>query len=154
MQLQAIWSQISKEEKRSIYFFTLVVVFLLPPFHFVLRMQRELQSGRHRMAFELLSGGRLSIAPRGIFFPRFWVLVVFFVVIVIVSIYLHTNLMDHLKPAPYMNLFSNLILTRLLLYYALAGECLFWYSHALNELKRECMAAERVSFKDLDKSRA
>lgn len=139
--------------KDIIYFLILKVIFLLPPFHFILRMQRELQAGRHRMGLELLSGGRLSIAPRGIFFPRFWVLLVFFVVIVSLSIYLHTNLMDHLKPAPYMNLFSNLILTRLLLYYALAGECLFWYSHALNELKRECLAAERVSFQGTDESR-
>jgi len=139
--------------KDIIYFIILKNIFLLPPFHFVLTMQRELQAGRHRLALELFSGGRLSVAPRGTFFPRFWVLLLFFVVIVSISIFLHTNLMDHLKPAPFMNLFSNLILTRLLLYYALAAECLFWYYRSLNELKRECLAAERIRFDNKGESR-
>jgi hypothetical protein len=140
--------------KDIIYFFILKVAFVLPPFHFVLTMQRELQAGRHRLALELLNGGRMSVAPRGTFFPRFWVLLLFFAVIVSISIFLHTNLMDHLKPAPFMNLFSNLILTRLMLYYALAAECLFWYYRALNELKRECLAAETIRFDGKGVSRA
>ncbi|MDQ3012577.1 MAG: zf-HC2 domain-containing protein [Acidobacteriota bacterium] len=140
--------------KDIIYFFILKVVFLLPPFHFVLTMQRELQAGRHRLALGLFSGDKLSVTPRGAFFPRFWVLLLFFVVIVSISIFLHTNLMDHLKPAPFMNLFSNLILTRLMLYYALAAECLFWYYRALNELKRECLAAERIQFNGKGESQA
>ncbi len=139
--------------KDIIYFLILETIFLLPPFHFVLTMQRELQAGRHRLALGLFSGDRMSVTPRGAFFPRFWVLLLFFVVIVSISIFLHTNLMDHLKPAPFMNLFSNLILTRLMLYYALAAECLFWYYRALNELKRECLAAERIRFDGKGESR-
>lgn len=138
--------------KDIIYFLILEVIFLLPPFHFVLTMQRELQAGRHRMALGLLGGDRLALAPRGAFFPRFWVLLLLFGLIVGISVFLHTNLMDHLKPAPFMNLFSNLILARLALYYALAAECLFWYYRALNELKRECLAAERIRFDDKGKA--
>jgi hypothetical protein len=140
--------------KDIIYFIILKIIFLLPPFHFVLAMQRELQAGRHRPALGLLGGDKLGVAPRGVFFPRFWALMVFFVVIVSISVFLHTNLMDHLKPSPFMNLFSNLILTRLALYYALAAECLFWYHRALNELRRECLVAERIQFDGKGESRA
>jgi hypothetical protein len=140
--------------KDIIYFLILKIIFLLPPFHFILTMQRELQAGRHRLALGLLGGDRLAPTPRGTFFPRFWVLMLFFVVIVSISIFLHTNLMDHLKSAPFMNLFSNLILTRLMLYYALAAECLFWYYRALNELKRECLVAERIRFDGKGESNA
>src|SRR5262249_25695464 len=109
------------------YFIFLAFVFLLLPFHFVLVMQRELQAGRHRNALDLLTGGKMSVAPRGTFFLRFWLLVLLFAIVLGISLFLHHNLMDHLKPAPYMNLFSNLILVRLILYYAMAGECLAWY---------------------------
>jgi DNA-binding winged helix-turn-helix (wHTH) protein len=126
------------------YFLILETLFLLPPFHFVVAMQRELQMGRHGAALELLSGHRHGIAPWGAIFPRFWVLALVLAVIVGISVFLHHNLMSNLKPGPYMNLFSNLILVRLILYYVLAGECLAWYYQALNNLKRECLLAERV----------
>lgn len=132
--------------KDIIYFLILEIIFLLPPFHFVLVMQRELQAGRHVATLGLLSGDRFSVAPRGLFFPRFWALMLAFVSIVAISVFLHTHLMDRLKPEPYMNLFSNLVLARLALYYALAAECLFWYYRSLNELKRECLVAERIRF--------
>jgi hypothetical protein len=132
--------------KDIVYFLALETLFLLPPFHFVVAMQRELQAGRHRLASGLLSGDRLSVAPRGVIFPRFWVLALLLVVIVSVSVFLHHNLMSNAQPSPYLNLFANLIMARLILYYALATECLAWYYRALNELKRECLAAERIRF--------
>ena len=128
------------------YFIFLKSVFLLPPFHFVLVMQRELRAGRYRNALGLLTGDKFSVSPKGVFFLRLGVLALIFAVIIGISVFLHHNLMDHLRPAPYMNLFSNLILVRLILYYMLAGECLAWYYRSLNELKRECLMAERVWF--------
>lgn len=128
------------------YFIFLKFIFLLLPFHFVLVMQRELKAGRHRNALALLIGNKLAVSPRGAFFLRLGVLALIFAVIIGISVFLHHNLMDHLRPAPYMNLFSNLILVRLILYYMLAGECLAWYYRSLNELKRECLMAERVWF--------
>ncbi len=47
-----------------------------------------------------------------------------------------------------MNLFTNLLQTRLALYFALGLECVVWYARALNEMKRECLAAERIRFDD------
>ncbi len=126
------------------YFIFLMFVFLLLPFHFVLVMQRELQDGRSHSALDLLNGNKLSVAPRRVLFLRFWLLGLLFALILAISLFLHHNLMSILKPAPYMNLFSNLILMRLILYYLLAGECLAWYYRSLNELKRECLMSEGV----------
>lgn len=127
------------------YFLVLNMIFLLPAFHFVLTMQREMRNGRHRPVFRLLNRDKLSVRPRGVIYPNVGILSLTLAVVVAVSLFLHHNLMNNLKPAPYMNLFSNLILARLLLYYLLAAECLYWYYQALNELKRECLIAERLS---------
>jgi DNA-binding winged helix-turn-helix (wHTH) protein len=126
------------------YFIFLMFVFLLLPFHFVLVMQRELQVGGYYSTLGLLTGDKMSVPPRRALFLRFWLLVLLFATILIISLFLHHNLMSQLKPAPYMNLFSNLILMRLILYYMLAGECLAWYYRSLNELKRECLMAEGI----------
>lgn len=128
------------------YFIFLKLVFLLLPFHFVLVMQRELQTGRHREALGLLTGEKMSVAPHRVVFLRFWLLLLLFALIFSISLFLHHDMMSKLKPAPYMNLFSNLLLARLILYYALAAECVAWYYRSLNELKRECLLAERVWF--------
>lgn len=126
------------------YFLFLQFFFLLLPFHFVVVMQRELSEGRHVAALDLLTGSRLSVAPRGTAFIRLWMLAVLLASIVVVSLFLHHGLMSHLKPAQFMNLFANLILLRLLLYNALGGFGLWWYSHALNELKRECLRLQQL----------
>ena len=127
------------------YFLVLKMIFLLPTFHFVLVMQREMRDGRHRPALSLLNRDRQSVRPRGVIFPKVGILALMLVVVIAISLFLHHNLMDNLLPAPYMNLFSNLILTRLVLYYLLGAACLYWYYQALDELKRECLIADRLS---------
>ena len=52
--------------KDIVYFLVLLVIFLLPPFHFVLAMQHELQSGRHKAILSLLTGDKLSLTPRSV----------------------------------------------------------------------------------------
>ena len=139
--------------KDIVYFLVLLVIFLLPPFHFVLAMQHELQAGRHKSVLSLLTGDKLSLTPRSVFYPRFWVLALILAVIVGVSVFLHHNLMSNLKPGEYMNLFANLIQTRLILYYLLAAECLYWYYQSLNELKRECVFEQRLAAQGWESSR-
>jgi hypothetical protein len=51
------------------------------------------------------------------------------------------DLFDHLKPNPYKNLFMQLVLGRVLLYFATGLFCVLWYSRALDEIKRECLAS-------------
>ena len=130
--------------KTIAYFLVLKMIFLLPTFHFVLVMQREMLAGRHRAAFELLTGGQQSVRPRGVTFPKVGILAFLLISVIAISLFLHHNLMSNLKPGFYMNLFSNLILARLILYYLLGAECLYWYYLALNELKRECLIADRL----------
>ncbi len=132
--------------KAVLYGLILNALFLLPPFHFVVAMQRELTEGRHRMTLGLLTGDKRSVTPRGTLFPRLPALVVCFLLVIIVALYLHHSLMNQLRPDRYLNLFSGLIYARLFLYFALATEGLVWYARSLNELKRECLAAERAWF--------
>lgn len=117
----------------------LMLMFLAPTFHFVVAMQRELRLGRHRQALELLTGGRFSVSPRGTIYPRFWMLALALMIMAAISAFLTTNLLDHLEPSPYKNLFINLIYIRLVLHFGLALKCLSWYHRALDALKRECI---------------
>lgn len=134
--------------KTIAYFIFLMFVFLLVPFHFVSVMQRELQNGRRRQVLGLLMGERMSIAPRRVIYLRFWLLLLAFALVFSIALFLHHSLMSKLRPGPHMNLFSNLILARLIIYYALAGECVIWYYRSLNELKRECLQVESAPFVD------
>ncbi len=128
--------------KTICYFLILQAIFLLPSFHFVLAMQRELHEGHHRLALELLTGDKLSVAPRGTIYPKFSALAVLLFVTIAISLFLHHNLMGNLRPGQYMNLFANLVQLRLILFFLLAAVCLVWYYRMLNELKRECLLAE------------
>ena len=134
--------------KTITYFLVLKSLFLLPTFHFALAAQRELRAGRHRMILSLLAGDRLSVAPRGSIYLRLWFLIGLLVVMVCIALFLHFNLVNNLRQGPYMNLFTNLIQTRLALFFALGLACVAWYARALNEVKRECLAAERSRFDD------
>jgi len=127
--------------KTMCYFVFLQSLFAVLPFHFVVGMQRELQEGRHHNALRVLTGDRMGIAPRGVFPIRFWVLTLLLAIIIPVSLFLHHNLMSNLVDAPGMNLFANLLLVRLLLFYFTGVECLIWFHRSLNELKRECLMA-------------
>jgi len=105
------------------------------------------------LVLSLLTGDKFSLTPRSVFYPRFWVLALILSVIVGVSVFLHHNLMSNLKLGEYMNLFANLIQARLVLYYLLAVECLYWYYQALNELKRECILEQRLARQGWETSR-
>jgi DNA-binding winged helix-turn-helix (wHTH) protein len=142
MDIQAYTAQAAYLKTVS-YFLFLQFFFLLLPFHFVVVMQRELREGRHTTALDLLTGNRLSVMPRGAAFINIWILMLMLAVIIVVSLFLHHSLMSHLQPTQFMNLFANLIFARLILYNALGGVCLWWYYHALNELKRECLSRTR-----------
>jgi hypothetical protein len=126
--------------KNTLYYVPLCVVFLLVPFHFVLTMQRQLRDGRHRRVFALLAGEKTGVTPRGTVFVKVWQLSVVLGCAGLASFHLTSNLMDNLVPAPHMNLFVNLVQIRTFLYFALAVGCLVWYSRALDEIRRECVA--------------
>lgn len=121
------------------YFLPLGIVFLVLTYHFILSMQRELSAGRHRLGFALLSDEKWSVTPRGSIYLRVWWLGLLLFGALIVSLTLTTHLFDNLMPGDYRGLFVQLVLWRMVLYFSLGLECLFWYYRSLNELKRECV---------------
>ncbi len=129
--------------KTICYFVFLQSLFAVMPFHFIIEMQRELQAGRYQNAFRVLTSDKMGIVPRGVLSTKGWVLTLLLVIIIPVSLFLHHNLMSHLVDAPGMNLFANLLLIRLLLFYFAGVECITWFHRSINELKRECLMALR-----------
>jgi len=127
------------------YLLPLTVLFLAIPFHFVIVMQREIVEGRHRLSLGLLSGEKWAVSPPNAFHLSVRVLWIIFVGAVLASIPMLAHLLDNLIPGPYMNVFIQLLQFRWALAFALGLECLAWYSRALNELKRECVAVAMAS---------
>jgi hypothetical protein len=123
------------------YFLPLGLAFLSLPFHFVLSMQRELSEGRHRMGLGLLSGENWGVTPKGTFYVPAWALAVTLFGALVASLMLTTHLLDNLSEGPHRSLFVQLVLWRVVLYFGLGLECLFWYKRVLNDLKRECLGA-------------
>jgi hypothetical protein len=132
--------------KSIFYYVPFAIIFLFLPFHFVLRMQVEFRAGRHDLGLQLLAGRDPSLAlpPRGTIFLRPWVLGSLLVLGTVVSILMAGHLLDNLKPGPHTNLFIHLLQIRWCLYLLLGLECLTWYYLALNDLKREAIAIERI----------
>jgi hypothetical protein len=118
------------------YFLPLVLFYLITPFHFVITMQRELQSGQDSLVLGLLTGDKLSVAPKATIYLRIWVLGGILILVAAYFLIARARLLDNLSPSPYMNLFEHLIQVRLILYFGLAILCLAWYVRALTGLKR------------------
>lgn len=126
------------------YSLPVMLLFWAPTYHLVTALQRDLQQGRTSQVLEFLTGGKFSIAPKGTIYPKVWVLILALMIMAAISAYLTTNLLDHLDPSPYKNLFINLIYLRLILHFGLALKCLSWYHQALDELKREGILTEKA----------
>lgn len=119
--------------KNFIYFLFLAGFFLLIPFHYVAALQHEIETGSRKKA---VLNRKMLIAPRGaILLKPFWLGFILLATL-IVSFIATMDLLTHLKPSPYQNLFTQLILLRGLLYFSLAGFCLLWYTHQINLCKR------------------
>lgn len=144
MDVQAYTAQAAYLKTVS-YFVFLQIFFQLIPFHFVLLVQRELQAGRSEVAAKVLLERQFSFVPRGAIFIRVWMLGLLLILLVLVSLFLHHSLMSHLRSTQFMNLFANLILTRLILYHIFGGVCLWWYYQSLNDLKRECLGFSKLT---------
>jgi hypothetical protein len=130
--------------KAVMYGVPTAILFLVLPFLSIVRMQRELRADRHAFVLALLTREKWAVAPRGMFFARPWFLWVILVTALIVSIAASSHLLDNLLPGNFASFFILLVQLRWTLYLAFGVECLAWYSLALNELMRECVAVERL----------
>ncbi|MEK6409199.1 MAG: winged helix-turn-helix domain-containing protein [Acidobacteriota bacterium] len=125
--------------KAFCYIVPLGLIFLVTPFHFIVAMERELQSRDPVLAVNLLTGMKPGAAPGGTVFLRTSFLLFLLVGMMAYSLIGRAHLFDNLKPGPYMSLFQSLIHVRMILYFSLAGLCLAWYYRRLNELKRDVL---------------
>lgn len=125
--------------KDVLYILPVSILFITRPFHFICLMQLQLSNGRHRAALSLLTKNDRALAPRGVSFPSVRVLIAVIVIAFLYLIPASLKLFDILLPGPYTSLFSKLILVRWICYFAMLTECLLWYRHSIEELKRECM---------------
>jgi len=126
--------------KSILYFLFLFTVFWLPSFHFVIVMQREIQNGRHRMAFAVLMNERWAITPPATIYPRFSALLGLWVLVITIGLGMTFHLFDNLRPNVNLNLFMHLVEIRFSLFFLLGTGCVLWYGRALDVLKRECLA--------------
>jgi hypothetical protein len=123
-----------------LYFLPLAIVFLALPYHFVASLQHEIRNERYGNVRGLLLGEKQAASPRNAFYINVRWLGIILLGAALFSLLLTFNLLDHIKPGPYMNLFTHLVFWRLLLFFGLGVEGLIWYSKSLNEIKRECFA--------------
>jgi hypothetical protein len=128
--------------KDAITIFAPLLLFVLPTFHVVIRLQRELATGRFRQVLGFLRGE--ESAPRSMLYlsPRALGLVL--LVYGVYKLAGANRMLDALTPGPYAQLFSNAAYLSTAVWFAAAIASLWWYSNSLNELKREAIAIDRL----------
>ena len=131
--------------KDALYYYPLLAFFYCFPFQIVVALQRCLQNGQHRNVLAIIAGEKLALLPRGTFMIRVWHLGTVLAGTTCASLFLTTNLIDHLVQDRFTALFISLVQIRTFLYFLLAIICLVWYAHSLQELKREAAAAVSLS---------
>jgi len=123
--------------KEIVYFVILGGFFVIGPFHFVLTLMHEIRAGRHQLVLDTLTSNKFTLAPKArLYLGSLTLLIVLFAIRTSVD---HVHLFDNLTPGPHMNLFIQLVYVRLILYFALALQCLIWFYRSLNELKSQCV---------------
>ena len=114
----------------AFYFLPLGIVFFALPYHFIAAQSAAIQkpppekvdSGTDVFAF----GTAALIGVRTLGLILFGAAVV--------SLLLTFHLLNNLRPNPYRNLFTQLVILRATLIFGLGLECVLWYSRALSEI--------------------
>jgi DNA-binding winged helix-turn-helix (wHTH) protein len=114
----------------AFYFLPLGIVFFALPYHFIALSTTTQKSSAHN---DISSGNKEKIATRGAALIRVKTLGSILFAAAIVSLLLTFNLLNNLRPDPYRNLFTQLVILRATLIFALGLECVFWYSQALHK---------------------
>jgi len=123
------------------YILPIALLFLIVPSHFVSALELQIEQGRAREVFELLSGNEASIRPAATIYLKTWVLGTLLTGWVAYSLPARAHLFDNLLPNPYLSLFEVLHQTRTMLQFALGLYCIAWYYRELNHLKSEAGSA-------------
>jgi DNA-binding winged helix-turn-helix (wHTH) protein len=130
------------------YFLPLGIIFIVLPFHFITSLHKQLAAGQQISVLALLSDRPEAVTPMGAIYVRTWWLGLLLCGAAVISLLSTNYLLDNLQPGQHKDLFTQLVMWRLLLYFALGLECLLWYYRALGEVKRESLHVIRdASFK-------
>lgn len=125
--------------KDAQFIFAPLLVFVLPAFHAVVRLQQELAHGRFRPVLGILSRDE-HIAPRNMLYLSPRLLGAFLAVYGIVKLVGANHMLDALTPGPYAQLFTVASYISTGVWFAIPIIALWWYTSALNELRREASA--------------
>jgi hypothetical protein len=126
--------------KDAVLLFLPLLVFIVPVFHAIVWLQRELRAGHADMVLGLLAKRADALIPRGMWFLSSRFLTGFLLVAGTLKIVGTNYMLDALKPGPYAGLFSLAAYLGTGVWLAIAVVSLAWYANNLNELKREATA--------------
>jgi len=127
------------------HFFSLAVIFLVVPYHFVVAARTQILLGSASQIRKLLTGERFGTAPQGTVFLRLKWLGVMLTIAAVASIAATAHLMDNLVSTEYTSMFTQLLQWRLVLYFSLGVICLLWYSRSLNAIKIASLEMDRLT---------
>jgi hypothetical protein len=130
--------------KNVLLYFWPLLLFILPTFHVVVVLQRQLRAGRHRAVLNLLSNRPEAVSPKGLWIVPQWLLVATLFTGVFIGYQGVNHMLDNLRPGPYAGLFSLALYIRVALWYVIAVSCVIWYQRCLAELKREALMSTRL----------
>ena len=126
--------------KDILLIFLPLLLFVLPTFHAVLVLQRELKAGRHQAVLKLLTGAADALPPRGVWCPSPRTLGALLAILGIMKVLGTNNMLDALAPGPYAGLFTYAAYISTAIWFAIGAGSLVWYWRMLQELKREAVA--------------
>ena len=123
-------------------FFSLALICLLVPFHFVVTLQRELAEGKHSAIFKLLRRDKDAVPARHTIYLRIWPVLITLALQVYLIWWMQFNFTNKLPPGNYRAFYVTVSQTTWFVYFVLGTSWMIWYYRMINELKRECLIAE------------
>jgi len=118
--------------KNSLYFLVAAVLFWLVPSHCVAVFEREIGAGRASWVMAAAEHG-LMLGKDLVAFRPEWLWGAFGIILLLM-VPMAARLFENLKSHPDLNIYSNLIYLRTILYVSLIVICLIWYSSQIGTL--------------------
>jgi hypothetical protein len=125
--------------------FAPTLVFILPPLHTVVTLQRLLSAGRFESVLATLAPGPMSVPARGVMYLSPRLLGVVFVLLGGLRLAGANHMLDALAPGPYAELFSIATYLNVGLWFAATMWAMAWFTASLDELKREAVALAHLT---------
>lgn len=117
------------------FHFVPLLIFLLPPFYVVSRLENLIGQGRAHDALRVIQGTRHAAHVPGsrLFRPKH--LTIVFLLTCFLGVAGANYLLDHLVPGPHTNVFTIALYVRMGLWFGLGGGTLLWYHLHMDRLK-------------------